>query len=207
MWRRCGWLTTATLALGGVSALGCGAAPGASLRQLQQRAQIDMGCLGPYLTHYRLDDRTEVVQGCGRQLVYVESCQRIAGEHRCTWMMNSPWLFAPGVVAAPVPAPSPKPTAIGVAPPSPPDTPRGVGTLNVASEGGFCDVAVNGAPHGVTPVAGIRVPRGPSVVTCRARGRTLSHQIEVAPGDRARVSFDLDRGTSRQAPHVKDWGF
>ena len=60
--------------------LGCGSARGASLSQLQQRAQIDLSCPGHQLRHYRLDGRTEVVQGCGRQLVYVDSCERIGGE-------------------------------------------------------------------------------------------------------------------------------
>lgn len=203
-----------TLALGALGALGCGSGKGATLNQLQQRAQLDMSCPGHLLRHYPLDRRTEVVQGCGRQMIYVDSCQRISGEHRCTWMLDSPWVVSPQVVVAPAgPRSTTAPTrTMAPSPPAPPPSSadpsrRTVGTLNVASEGGFCDVTVDGEPQGVTPVAGIRVPRGPSTITCTSAGRTLSHRIDMEPGERARVSFDLARGTSREAPHVKDWGF
>jgi len=88
--------------LGAVVALsGCASsAPGASMTQLQQRAQIDLSCPGAFLQHYRLDDRSQLVVGCQRQLVYVESCERIRGAWRCTWRLDSPWLYAPQVTVS-----------------------------------------------------------------------------------------------------------
>ena len=73
------------------SALGCaGTAPGATLAQLQNRAVFDLGCPGYQLGVYSVDSRTKAVTGCGRRLVYVESCQDIRGEQACTWVMNTP---------------------------------------------------------------------------------------------------------------------
>ncbi|MCA9624300.1 MAG: PEGA domain-containing protein, partial [Myxococcales bacterium] len=81
------------------------------------------------------------------------------------------------------------------------------GLLNVASEGGFCEVSIDGRSHGLTPVGGIHLPEGPAVVSCRGRHRTLERQIEVTPGQRLRVSFDLVSGSSREVPPAVDWGF
>ena len=76
------------LALGG--ALGCASAPGATVQQLQTRAVFDLGCPHHQLMLYHIDGRTKAVAGCGRRLVYVQSCQRIRGQHECTWVLNTP---------------------------------------------------------------------------------------------------------------------
>jgi hypothetical protein len=80
------------------------------------------------------------------------------------------------------------------------------GMLNVASRNGFCEVSVNSVAHGVTPIAGIEVPPGPAVVTCKSAERELTRHIVIDPGKRVRVSFDLDRGTA-ESTATKDWGF
>ncbi|MBW2524161.1 MAG: hypothetical protein JRI23_08295 [Deltaproteobacteria bacterium] len=72
---------------GGIS---CAGAPGASPQQLQTRAVFDLGCAQHQLVVYHVDERTKAVAGCGRRLVYVESCQRIRGAHACTWILDTP---------------------------------------------------------------------------------------------------------------------
>jgi hypothetical protein len=89
--------------------LSCAAtAPGATIAQLQYRAVFDLGCPANMLVIYPVDGRAKAVTGCGRRLVYVESCQDIRGELVCTWIMNSPTYWQtmwPGLLA-------PQPTVI-----------------------------------------------------------------------------------------------
>src|SRR5512137_1862109 len=77
-----------------LGSLSCAAtAPGATLAQLQRRAVIDLACPNELLWLYHVDSRTKAVTGCGRRLLYVESCQDVRGEQACTWVMNSPTLM------------------------------------------------------------------------------------------------------------------
>jgi len=81
-------IVLAPLALAGIAA--CAGAPGATQQQLQSRAVFDLGCAQHQLVVYHVDQRTKAVAGCGRRLVYVESCQRIRGKDACTWMLDTP---------------------------------------------------------------------------------------------------------------------
>jgi hypothetical protein len=60
------------------------------MAQLQTRAVYDLGCPAPQVAVYHLDTRTKAAVGCGRRLLYVESCQRIRGKHECTWVLDTP---------------------------------------------------------------------------------------------------------------------
>jgi hypothetical protein len=51
---------------------------------------FDLGCAQHQLMIYHVDQRTKAVAGCGRRLVYVESCQRIRGSFACTWVLDTP---------------------------------------------------------------------------------------------------------------------
>src|SRR5690606_30611394 len=84
------WLIGMASVLAGCTMRPPRSAAGATLGQLYQRAQIDLGCAMPYLRDFPLDGRTRLVQGCGRQLIYVESCDPIRGAFQCTWLADSP---------------------------------------------------------------------------------------------------------------------
>ena len=60
--------------------------------QLTTRAEFDLRCPRQQLKVFRIDQRTNGVQGCGRQATYVESCDgdRSGGMGSCTWVLNSP---------------------------------------------------------------------------------------------------------------------
>jgi hypothetical protein len=64
----------------------------AQLPQLQQRAVFDLGCPAAQLYLVHVDERTKAVTGCGRRLIYLEDCDRGAG-NQCSWRLDSP---APG---------------------------------------------------------------------------------------------------------------
>lgn len=217
-----------THAIGLVVALGASGcfrtATGATQGQLYRRAEIDLACPGPQLRHFDLDSRARLVQGCGKQLVYVESCEPIRGDFRCTWLADSPDL-APGPVSFVIPtapvtwrptapanaaasaephvttptaqvAPTPPRESVG-----PPD--GGHGLLSVASVGGHCSVAVDGRAFGATPIAGIVVPEGVARVSCETPSQTVQQDVRIEPGRTARLRFDLEAPTNSRL----DWGF
>lgn len=64
--------------------------------------------------------------------------------------------------------------------------------VRVGSKGGFCNVTINGASHGSTPVEAV-VNAGTVRVSCKpADGASQSQVVKVNAGDTARVSFKLD---------------
>ncbi|MGH7328327.1 MAG: protein kinase domain-containing protein, partial [Polyangiaceae bacterium] len=70
--------------------------------------------------------------------------------------------------------------------------PSGSGKLNVGASGGWCNVVVDGAPKGATPVAGLDLSAGPHKVTCTtSEGKTQSATVNVAPNDTTRYRFSL----------------
>jgi hypothetical protein len=74
----------------------------------------------------------------------------------------------------------------------PPPQPQGNGKLNVAASGGWCNVSVDGAPRGATPVAGIELSSGNHRVTCTTQdGKTLSASVNVPVDGVARYKFSL----------------
>jgi serine/threonine-protein kinase len=78
--------------------------------------------------------------------------------------------------------------------PTPPPAPAPVGTgkLNVSAHGGWCNVSVDGTPHGPTPVAGILLPAGPHTVTCTPEGgRTQSAGVHIDADGTTRYAFTL----------------
>ena len=82
--------------------------------------------------------------------------------------------------------------------PGKPDDPRvpvpaaAPAKVRVGAKGGFCNVTVNGASLGATPVEAT-VPSGTVRVSCKpATGATMSQSIQVGPGETGRVSFKID---------------
>jgi serine/threonine-protein kinase len=70
--------------------------------------------------------------------------------------------------------------------------PKGNGKLNVGAQGGWCNVSVDGAPKGPTPLAGIELSSGPHRVTCTTgEGKTLSTSVNVPIDGTARYKFNL----------------
>ena len=93
------------------------------------------------------------------------------------------------------PAPERRPVATRPverpAPATPPAV-AGTGKLNVAARGGWCNVAVDGAGRGPTPVAGIVLPAGPHTVTCTPEGgHPMAATVKVESDATARYSFTL----------------
>jgi eukaryotic-like serine/threonine-protein kinase len=75
-------------------------------------------------------------------------------------------------------------------------TPNGVpastGKLNVGASGGWCNVSVDGAPRGATPVAGVELGAGPHRITCTTTdGKTRSASVAVMPDSTTRYKFAL----------------
>jgi serine/threonine-protein kinase len=91
-------------------------------------------------------------------------------------------------------APEPRhgtPRPVTTAPTAPPQ-PQGNGKLNVGASGGWCNVTVDGAPRGATPVAGIELPAGAHKVTCTTPdGKTQSASVVVPVDGVARYKFTL----------------
>jgi serine/threonine-protein kinase len=70
--------------------------------------------------------------------------------------------------------------------------PRGSGKLNVGASGGWCNVSVDGAGKGPTPLAGIELASGPHRVTCTTgEGKTQSTMVNVPIDGTARYKFTL----------------
>jgi serine/threonine-protein kinase len=68
----------------------------------------------------------------------------------------------------------------------------GSGKLNVGARGGWCNVVVDGAARGPTPVAGVVLSAGTHTVTCTPEGgRAQSASVRVEPDATARFSFTL----------------
>jgi hypothetical protein len=84
--------------------LACAAPQRANLAYLQYRAVFDLGCPAQSLALYHIDERTKAVNGCGKQLVYIERCDQGAG-NTCSWELDSP-TFAQGQWTQPPPAPA-----------------------------------------------------------------------------------------------------
>jgi len=70
--------------------------------------------------------------------------------------------------------------------------PKGAGKLNVGASGGWCNVSVDGAPKGPTPLAGVELSSGNHRVTCTTgEGKTLSTVVNVPVDGTARYKFSL----------------
>jgi serine/threonine-protein kinase len=64
--------------------------------------------------------------------------------------------------------------------------------VRVGSKGGYCNVTINGAAHGSTPVEAVVSP-GTVRVSCKpSEGASQSQTVRVNAGETARVSFKLD---------------
>ncbi|MBX3192543.1 MAG: serine/threonine protein kinase [Labilithrix sp.] len=84
-----------------------------------------------------------------------------------------------------------RPTGPSGPAPQPPQ-PAGSGKLNVGASGGWCNVTVDGAPRGATPVAGIELSAGSHRVTCTtAEGKTQTATVNVPADGTARYKFTL----------------
>jgi len=85
---------------------------------------------------------------------------------------------------------SPKgiPTSTGDAPVAPASGP---GTVRVNAKGGFCNVTINGAGYGATPVVA-SVPAGTVKVSCKPEsGAAQSQAVKLDAGGTARVTFNV----------------
>jgi eukaryotic-like serine/threonine-protein kinase len=68
----------------------------------------------------------------------------------------------------------------------------GSGKMNVGATGGWCNVTVDGAAKGATPVAGIELSAGPHRVTCTSPEKGTMTATVVVPADgTARYRFTL----------------
>ena len=68
----------------------------------------------------------------------------------------------------------------------------GSGKISIGARGGWCNVSIDGAGRGPTPVAGITVSAGPHTVTCTPEGgKAMSAVVTVKPDDTARFSFAI----------------
>jgi serine/threonine-protein kinase len=69
---------------------------------------------------------------------------------------------------------------------------KGSGKLNVGATGGWCNVSVDGAAKGPTPLAGIELSSGAHKVTCTTgEGKTMSTVVNVPIDGTARYKFTL----------------
>ena len=86
---------------------------------------------------------------------------------------------------------SPARTSTGTSAPAAPQ-PVGAGKLNVGASGGWCNVTVDGAARGATPVAGLELSAGTHRVTCTtADGKAQSATVTVPADGTARYKFTL----------------
>jgi serine/threonine-protein kinase len=78
------------------------------------------------------------------------------------------------------------------APPTPAPAPAGNGKINVGASGGWCNVTIDGAARGATPVAGVELSAGPHRVTCTTPdGKTQTATVVVPADGVARHKFTL----------------
>ena len=84
---------------------------------------------------------------------------------------------------------------------TPAPQPAGNGKLNVGASGGWCNVTVDGAARGATPVAGLELSAGSHRVTCTtADGKAQSATVNVPVDGTARYKFTLVAGGASLAP-------
>ncbi len=55
--------------------------------ELRRRAEFDLGC--KQLSFVQISEKTIGVRGCGKKVVYVESCQNPHIPWDCNWILNS----------------------------------------------------------------------------------------------------------------------
>ncbi len=80
----------------------------------------------------------------------------------------------------------------GAAAPTTAVAPVGAGKLNVGAAGGWCNVTVDGAARGATPVAGVELSAGPHRITCTtADGKAQAATVVVPADGTARYRFTL----------------
>jgi hypothetical protein len=161
------------------------------MTQLQTRATYDLGCPAPQIAVYHLDARTKAAVGCGRRLLYVESCQRIRGKHACAWVLDTPtfvqaqwpqWYAAPRPATYVVVQPAPGPERIMATTlfegPAPAPTPSATGQATPAGTAGSLPAAASPAkpppssrgdssglfpdPFGSAAPGGTAAPPGPT---------------------------------------------
>jgi serine/threonine-protein kinase len=99
-----------------------------------------------------------------------------------------------GARVASGPAPASPPPAQPAPPPAapPPAAVSGTGKLNVSAHGGWCNVTIDGTPHGPTPIAGVVLPAGSHAVVCTPEGgKPLTAAVHVDPDSTARYSFPI----------------
>jgi hypothetical protein len=62
----------------------------------------------------------------------------------------------------------------------------------VGASGGWCNVTVDGAARGATPVAGIELPAGPHRVSCvTSDGKTQTASVNVSADGTTRYRFTI----------------
>jgi hypothetical protein len=66
---------------------------------------------------------------------------------------------------------------------SAPPVAGGSGKLNVSASGGWCNISVDGAAKGPTPVAGIELNAGPHRVICAPEGKAPLSTTITVPAD------------------------
>jgi serine/threonine-protein kinase len=92
---------------------------------------------------------------------------------------------SPPPVQAPAPTLAPPPPAAAV-------VASGTGKLNVSAHGGWCNVTIDGTPHGPTPIAGVVLSAGSHAVVCTPEGgKPLTASVHVEPDSTARYSFPI----------------
>jgi serine/threonine-protein kinase len=68
----------------------------------------------------------------------------------------------------------------------------GSGKLNVGARGGWCNVSVDGAARGPTPVAGIVLSAGNHTVTCMPEGgKAMSTSVNITADNISRYTFTI----------------
>jgi serine/threonine-protein kinase len=68
----------------------------------------------------------------------------------------------------------------------------GSGKLNVSAHGGWCNVSIDGAPRGPTPIAGVVLSAGTHTVTCTPEGgKTMTAAVRVEADATARYAFTM----------------